>query len=1320
MNPSCRQCGRANPPEANYCYHDGANLLGSRVQGPQDLALAPFPSPFHFPSGDQVLNFDQMALCCLRQVEETWTMMRDGALPQFLAGLGRADLVTVIAEATALGDPDRGVDQFVARLPCNSLAAPKLLANTPQVHCGALVHGQQVAFSLSLRNAGNRLVSGVVTTDCEWLQLDGSVDGKSRLIQFWRDQTLKVHVDGSKIPASIKPREGKLRIDTNAGSLVVPVTCGMPIVPFGTGPLQGSTTPRDIALKAKQFPRESSELFGSGAVQAWYRANGWIYPVEGEPASGMAAVQQFFEALGLVKPPRVVLDTPSLNFQGKPGARLRQTIHLHTGDKRPIFAFARSCSSWVTVLGASAKANVAAIEVEVLIPPSSEDVVDTQLEVRANGNQRFSVPVTVDVEADQLEFDVEPEPFQIEPKNRNKRSPRRMLGATLFFGFLAVLIPACMVLLWHTMPTLLRSWSSSPLDPYKAAIASDTILIVRVDFEAMEKTPETAESAWQLTQALGEAVRDLDLQPAGPPRSALLAFSKTDPPLTIWTFAAPVRPGKVLAGRYESRVREGHDVLIDRLAPELIWAIDEKGRLVSGGGGAVDGFLKRGRSRRYDPAAAEFVKQADGLQANAPLWMVASFHAAGVKDALPMFAAEGALKINGFHASLAVERDKGVVLRAQGDFPAQADAIACRQQLLAIPVEGPFLGFDGKQIKQRATWQQRETKLTMDTVLEWAACKGLLQQAAEQGRTANLKAALDLEKLAADQMEPGLRFLKQGEYARAVDALENCVSQFPSHAAAKQHLATAKKSLAEKRDYDAGVEKARLSLASGDLARAQDAIKELKKSPFAEAQLSALERDLAGQEQLARFRGKLKEAAAALANGSLDDASKRFEEARQLNAADPQAKRAVDAIAWIRKVRAALDEVESLRKAAGPAAARAEYAKAAPWLSQGAKEPPWLDGPFKTLRDELRDKGEQAGRSLVNDLWNLAQQAASEASVAAIKEQFPESFQAYQRADQLLKEAQEVLDNLPRTTAPAGKGLAPDQIRVADRRAEIRAATNGVEGQAMLFAGAQGLAQAKTGMALVRAQAERVPDMQAKLAAALKSLRVAQRLKQPSAAALVEEAESLQARLQKLLKPLSIDFQNDPVPADWKNDKDRWTLVNDAKSRRWLHAEKGDSALLSSPVGDWPANFELDLEFCLFNEKIDNSHWAFYADPLVVTLVARDVKDSNLVVALGNDPTFTMLKRSRLRVGKDSASLANLIAPDAPIRLKLLRERSTLKVFLNDRLVTTTDIVADFHQLTVAAANPYHPGLKRTVGRVAIASLEVRAAGVKQGKAAPK
>src|SRR5260370_290454 len=152
---------------------------------------------------------------------------------------------------------------------------------------------------------------------------------------------------GARLPAGMQPRTGKLVVATNAGSAEIAVTCEVPIVPFPDGVLAGCLLPREVAHKAKHAVDAAGELFFEGKVQAWYRANGWTYPVEGEPASGKAAVQQFLEALGLTKPPIVVVDTPAIGFQGAPGEKLQQNVQFHSDENRPIFAFGRSSAPWL-------------------------------------------------------------------------------------------------------------------------------------------------------------------------------------------------------------------------------------------------------------------------------------------------------------------------------------------------------------------------------------------------------------------------------------------------------------------------------------------------------------------------------------------------------------------------------------------------------------------------------------------------------------------------------------------------------------------------------------------------------------------------------------------------------------------------------------------------------------------------------------------------------------------------------------------------------------------------------------------------------------
>ena len=90
-------------------------------------------------------------------------------------------------------------------------------------------------------------------------------------------------------------------------------------------------------------------FFENGAVAAWYEANGWTYPVQGPAAAGVAAVQQYFEALGLAAPPRVELERQSVYLEGPAGASLEGAVVVQTNERRPVFAHAVTGEPWLTV-----------------------------------------------------------------------------------------------------------------------------------------------------------------------------------------------------------------------------------------------------------------------------------------------------------------------------------------------------------------------------------------------------------------------------------------------------------------------------------------------------------------------------------------------------------------------------------------------------------------------------------------------------------------------------------------------------------------------------------------------------------------------------------------------------------------------------------------------------------------------------------------------------------------------------------------------------------------------------------------------------------
>ena len=123
----------------------------------------------------------------------------------------------------------------------------------------------------------------------------------------------------------------------------------VPVRPFPEGVLAGALSPRQLAEKAHEAPKEAAALIESGAVARWYAANGWTYPVFGPTAAGPAAVQQLFEALGLVQPPRVELSEDAVRLQGRPGETVEYVLAVVTQENRAAVAHGTSDQPWLQV-----------------------------------------------------------------------------------------------------------------------------------------------------------------------------------------------------------------------------------------------------------------------------------------------------------------------------------------------------------------------------------------------------------------------------------------------------------------------------------------------------------------------------------------------------------------------------------------------------------------------------------------------------------------------------------------------------------------------------------------------------------------------------------------------------------------------------------------------------------------------------------------------------------------------------------------------------------------------------------------------------------
>jgi len=397
MTQVCDKCSRVNPADAAYCYYDGAILAGHTANGgPINQGSAAFPSQFVFPSGQSCRNFDQLALTCQQNWKAAVDLLKHGFLSSFLGGLGRADLALAAQEAAQFPDQDRGLDQFLSRLPTHVLDAPKLKAEPSEVNLGQVPIGTDRHFDLHLMNLGMRLVYGSVVSDCKWLTLGESPGNAQKLFQFGSEMAIRVQVRGQHLRAGTKALVGKLVVESNGGTVTIMVRADVPVKPYIGGVLAGSISPRQIAEKAKANPKEAAALFENGSVAEWFTLNGWKYPVQGPSASGLGAVQQFFEALGLARAPKVEISTNALVFRGNVGECLQATFEVKTPENKYVYAHATCEQAWLQVERAKLNGRNATITVKVpSVPNRPGESLQANLNVMGNGNQRFVIPVSL-------------------------------------------------------------------------------------------------------------------------------------------------------------------------------------------------------------------------------------------------------------------------------------------------------------------------------------------------------------------------------------------------------------------------------------------------------------------------------------------------------------------------------------------------------------------------------------------------------------------------------------------------------------------------------------------------------------------------------------------------------------------------------------------------------------------------------------------------------------------------------------------------------------------------------------------------------------
>jgi hypothetical protein len=146
-------------------------------------------------------------------------------------------------------------------------------------------------------------------------------------------------------------------------------------------------------------PKAAVPLLESGEIARWFSANGWQYPVRATPGKGVAGVQQFFECMGLSKPPVVRLSTSDLKLSCKYPEPARGQVSLLTSSKKWVYAQVESEAPWLRVLhpdiAGPQQATISFLVDPRLIPGYSSAIA--RVRITANAGQTLSLQVRTDV-----------------------------------------------------------------------------------------------------------------------------------------------------------------------------------------------------------------------------------------------------------------------------------------------------------------------------------------------------------------------------------------------------------------------------------------------------------------------------------------------------------------------------------------------------------------------------------------------------------------------------------------------------------------------------------------------------------------------------------------------------------------------------------------------------------------------------------------------------------------------------------------------------------------------------------------------------------
>lgn len=389
----CPRCHRANPEGAYYCYHDGLEL-----RAPAGGVGHRFPQEFSFPSGRSCRSFEDLAQACQEEWVAARHFLKQGVFRDFFASIGRQDLVRTIEETKSQANADLALTAFLQALPTTVLTQPKLDIQPRRLFVGSMQPGETRRLQLIVQNKGKGCLQGTMTLSegCTWVKFVDAA-GSQVAIQAPREQRIVLQIDTRGLEAA-QSYGAVLLVATNGGVVEVPIRMDVVAQPFSQAPFQGVRTPRELAERMRSHAKAAGPVLESGQVQRWFEVNGWKFPVQGAIARGVGGVQQFFEAMGLSRPPQVQLSQREIRLKCTYPETVRFQVALQTPAKKWVYGQIFSSAPWLRVLTphvAGPQQTTISFEADPKLMPRGR--IEEQVRVQANGGKNLVLQVQVDV-----------------------------------------------------------------------------------------------------------------------------------------------------------------------------------------------------------------------------------------------------------------------------------------------------------------------------------------------------------------------------------------------------------------------------------------------------------------------------------------------------------------------------------------------------------------------------------------------------------------------------------------------------------------------------------------------------------------------------------------------------------------------------------------------------------------------------------------------------------------------------------------------------------------------------------------------------------